>query len=123
MAEGLAHMWLQERGAEVAYFELYQRLRPVLSPAPLIAAWQVNQLDAIVATSAAGLQNLYELVAPEAREQLLATPLAVVTPRMVQLAQQLGFQQPCILAERADTSAIVAALDSWHWNTGASHST
>lgn len=105
---GLLGETLQSRGASLAYAEVYRRVRPDLDPAPLIARW-TREVDAVVATSGEVLDNLVILLGAVGREWLLATPLVVISPRMVEQARQLGFSRVEV-ADAAQDAALVAAL-------------
>lgn len=99
---------LTARGAEVAFAEVYRRLRPDFDPAPLLASW--GQTVALVtATSEEVLLNLLEMLGPPGRAPLLATPLVVIAERTAVTARGLGFARVRV-AERAEDTAIVAAL-------------
>jgi len=99
---------LTARGAVVAYAEVYRRLRPVFDPAPLLARW-CESVAMVTATSEEVLLNLIEMLGPEGRASLLATPLVVVAERTATTAQGLGFSR-VQLAERAEDGAILQAL-------------
>ena len=99
---------LVERGARVAYAEVYRRVRPQIDPAPLLAHWS-RDIQAATATSDDILQNLLELFTPDGRDALVATPLVVVSERTAELARSLGFARVEV-AERAGDEEILAAL-------------
>lgn len=99
---------LTERGARVAYAEVYRRACPVLDPAPLLARWR-QDVGALVATSGEILDNLVAMLGAAGRAPLLETPLVVISPRMGEQARRLGFVEIRV-AERAQDVAIVAAL-------------
>jgi uroporphyrinogen-III synthase len=99
---------LTERGARVAYAEVYRRVRPQIDPAPLLAQWD-RDIQVTTATSDDILQNLLELFTPNGREALVATPLVVVSERTAELARSLGFAR-IEVAERARDEDILAAL-------------
>jgi uroporphyrinogen-III synthase len=99
---------LRERGAEVAFAEVYRRLRPAFDPRPLLSRW-TDTVALITATSDEVLLNLMEMLGPEGRIPALATPLVVVAQRTAQTALGLGFTRVEV-AERAEDAAIVRAL-------------
>ena len=99
---------LRARGAEVAFAEVYRRLRPDFDPAPLLTHWD-DQVALVTATSGEVLANLLEMLGPEGRAPLLATPLVVVAERTATAARELGFARVAV-AERAEDEAIVEAL-------------
>lgn len=99
---------LAERGATVAYAEVYRRTCPDIDPAPLLARWD-RDVQSVVATSGEILDNLLAMLGDAGRERLLRTPLVVVSPRVAEQAAQLGFSRIAVAA-RAQDEAIVAAL-------------
>jgi uroporphyrinogen-III synthase len=101
---------LRRRGAEVDYAEVYRRQRPEVDPARVLALWSGGAVDVVTATSNETLQNLYDLLDGPGRGKLLATPLVVVSERMVQLAVRLGFSRPPVVAEEAGDEGLMKAL-------------
>ena len=101
---------LTARGARVSYAECYRRLRPQPDLAPLLAVWHNNAPLVVVATSNEGLQNLFDMLAPQHTESLRATPLVVISKRAAVLAQSLGFKRQIEVAQSASDEAIMAAL-------------
>jgi len=99
---------LSERGAEIAYAEVYRRVLPNADPTLLIMRWQ-HDVQLATATGGEILDNLLTLVGMMGRARLLATPLIVVSERTARTARHLGFVQ-VELAERASDEAIVDAL-------------
>lgn len=99
---------LRARGAEVAYAEVYRRLRPEFDPEPLLATWS-DSVSMVTATSDEVLLNLLEMLGPEGRAPVLATPLVVVAERTAETARGLGFSRVEV-AERAEDAAIVRSL-------------
>ena len=103
---------LRARGAQVDYAEVYQRSRPDSDTRDILAAWARGAIDIMTVTSGAALRNLVAMLGESGREQLLSTPLVVVSGRMVQQALALGFTSPR-LAEAASDAALLAALIAW----------
>jgi uroporphyrinogen-III synthase len=99
---------LIERGARVAYADVYRRVLPDADPAPLLARWQ-QEIHLATATSGEVLENLLALVGEEGRGRLLETPLVVVSARTVASARERGFAR-VELAENASDPALVAAM-------------
>jgi uroporphyrinogen-III synthase len=81
---------LSARGARVEYAECYRRARPDTDPAPLVAAWTRNALDAVTVTSSDGLRNLHAMVGETGRAHLLRTPLFAPHPRIAETARGLA---------------------------------
>lgn len=104
---------LRQRGAKVDYLECYRRVRPQIDPSILHKHWHNRQLDIITVTSAEGLRNLYDMVAPDDRQHLLATPLVVCHPRLVPVAHKLGWQAAILVAKNSDDDGLVEAIQAW----------
>lgn len=103
---------LEQRGAQVDYAECYRRVLPTCSAAPLEAAWQAGNLHLIVVTSNEALHNLLALVGPRSRDDLLATPLVVISQRSADLARQMGFAV-IVVASAASDAALLDAIKQW----------
>lgn len=104
---------LRQRGATVQYAECYQRIKPDSDPQLLLDQWAQHKLDIIIITSAQGLTNLIELVGVAGRDDLMATPLLVVSERMVEEARQMGIKSSIVVAAKASDQDILQALTSW----------
>jgi uroporphyrinogen-III synthase len=99
---------LVQRGAELAYAEVYRRALPEGDAAQLVSRWR-REVHLVTVTSDEILLNLCELVGERGRELLIATPLVVVSERTAQTAALLGFTHVEVADNPAD-EAIVAAL-------------
>ncbi|USF87571.1 uroporphyrinogen-III synthase [Candidatus Endoriftia persephonae] len=111
---------LIERGAQLSYVEVYRRVCPQLDVGPLLQRWP-TEVQLVTATSNAVLENLLQMLGPAAQPMLLATPLLVISRRMRERAQQLGFRR-ILLAQGADEQSIMERLCSWmaqsnHWQS------
>ncbi len=104
---------LQSRGAEVEYAEVYRRVRPAVDPGRLLEPMARGEVDVIMVTSGEGLRNLFDMVGEAARQWLYHTPLLVVSERLADLAQSMGFRIAPIVAARAADEDLVAALIQW----------
>ncbi len=104
---------LHERGAEVEYAEVYRRVRPAVDPGRLLEPMARGEVDVIMVTSGEGLRNLLDMVGEAARQWLYHTPLLVVSERLADLAQSMGFRIAPIVAARAGDEDLVAALIQW----------
>ncbi|HQU14515.1 MAG: uroporphyrinogen III synthase [Chromatiales bacterium 21-64-14] len=104
---------LRRRGAWVEYAEAYRRGRPAADVGRLMRHWARGEVDIITVTSNTGLRNLFELVGKLGQQWLRRTPLVVVSRRGVELARELGFRDPPIVADSADDAALLAALNAW----------
>ncbi|RDH83341.1 MAG: uroporphyrinogen-III synthase [endosymbiont of Escarpia spicata] len=106
---------LKQRGAEVSYAEVYRRQRPVVDVAPMLADWS-RRVQVVTATSNDILANLAALLGDAGRQRLCLTPLLVISPRMVEEARRMGFEQ-IVLADGADEESIVRRLCEWWMET------
>lgn len=103
---------LQQRGAAVAYAEVYRRVKPDGKLADMLS--QTGEIDIVVVTSQDGLRNLVDMsVMEDCREWLLNTQLAVISASVAQLAGDLGFKHPALMAEQATDEALVTAITTW----------
>ena len=110
---------LKQRGAVVEYAECYQRIKSTITPEDLQKLWSdPSPVNVITVTSNEGLQNLYDLVGDRYRQKLLDTPMVVVSERAVQLARQLGFRSPIMVASTASDDAMLEALVNWRAKVG-----
>lgn len=104
---------LQARGAKVRYAEVYRRVRPDPDPdaEALLAGWHEN-VQLVTTTSREILQNLVEIVGEAGWPKLSQTPLVVISERMEQEAQRLGFTT-IIRASGADDRSLMQAICRW----------
>ncbi len=89
---------LRARGAIVTELIAYRRVLPDVT-------FPSQQIDAIIATSLTGIENLLQLMDPALR----TVPLVVISPRLVEAARALGFKH-ILLAANASHDAIMAVL-------------
>ena len=106
---------LRQRGATVAYSEVYRRIKPDADLSSLQAA---DNVDVFTATSNHSLQNLHDMANETSRPWLLSQALIVISQRTAALAQQLGFRQTFIAPEASDQGLINAIVD---WRTQTQH--
>jgi len=99
---------LRQRGARVDYAEVYQRRCPRPDVEALLAGWQ-RDVDLVTATSNQILDNLLLILGPAGRKLLLATPLLVISPRMLRHAGGLGWRQT-MLAPGPDDQALLQGI-------------
>jgi uroporphyrinogen-III synthase len=107
---------LRDRGAEVAYREVYRRERP--SPpaaelAALVDRWRQGGVDVYTATSVEILNNLHDMLGPDGRDLLAATSLVTASARVVQQAERRGHRGARLLASRPDDDALIEAITDW----------
>jgi uroporphyrinogen-III synthase len=81
---------LRQRGAIVDYAECYQRVRPDTLPTELLERGARDQIQALVVTSAEGLNNLYEMLGEQGGAWLKSTPVFVPHRRIEQAGRALG---------------------------------
>ena len=113
---------LLARGAVVDYVEAYRRVCPDADPQHMHALLQPGMLDVVTVTSNESLQNLFAMAGPEGQPRLRALPLVVVSERQASLAQELGFEQPAMVAANASDAALVEALKTFALRSPASSS-
>jgi len=99
---------LRQRGASVAFAEVYRRTLPAADPAALLRRWTAD-VQAVTATSAEILHNLWQLLGPDGQARLRATPLVLISERMEPLARDLGIART-IRAAGAGEDALLTAL-------------
>ncbi len=101
---------LSERGAILTEAVVYRRVLPECNIQTRLTQWQQGGLDMLVCTSNTGLQNLVTIVGESARNWLMNMPLLVISERMAEFAQTIGFVKKPIVADNATDEAIVQAL-------------
>lgn len=84
---------LMQRGAMLEYAECYQRKRPNIDTAPLLAAWSQGEIHAVIITSSEGLHNLFDIMGKLGQQLLKSTPIFTVHERIAQTAQNLGLEK------------------------------
>jgi uroporphyrinogen-III synthase len=98
---------LAERGAEVAYAEVYRRAIPAPASASQLSAWR-EALGFITATSDEVLDNLLRLVPAAAHPWLKGLPLAVLSARNAAMARELGFARVAVAPQPGDDGMLAA---------------
>lgn len=111
---GLLAEKLQQRGMDVQYAEIYQRIAPEIdkfaSRKLLSESWKSLNVGVISVTSNESLQNLYDMLKQPGKAEMLATPLIVVSSRGKELAGTLGFSQVS-QAESAMNKHMLEAIE------------
>lgn len=100
---------LSERGANVDYWQVYQRSKPALDPKSVCQQWQDLGIDTLVITSGEALANLMELVPKELFAWLRSCHMIVPSHRVQVQAISQGFHRVSN-ANGASTQAILTAL-------------
>lgn len=119
---------LRKRGADVAYIEVYQRIKPVIKRTYAETVFSAAAApDIITVTSGEGLDNLVAMLRAADSdvlyhdrnsrqlylERLWQTPLIVVTEKMRQQAQTQGFKNTIIVAAKASNEALLDSVIKW----------
>nr|WP_272890814.1 uroporphyrinogen-III synthase [Stutzerimonas sp. S1] len=99
---------LRAQGVQVDTLELYRRVLPQYPPRALIDIVQAERLNGLVVSSGQGLQSLHEL-AGDAWPELVELRLFVPSPRVAEMARQLGARQ-IVDCRGAGTAALLAAV-------------
>jgi uroporphyrinogen-III synthase len=101
---------LCERGAHVKYAEVYRRVQPRYDENIIHKLWIDTPPDVIVVTSNEGLQNLFNITAADDHKKLLKTPLVSIGKRMSDLASQLGFVRPPVVARETSDQGLLESM-------------
>jgi uroporphyrinogen-III synthase len=102
---------LRERGAQVAYLDVYQRVCPQINASHLKYLHEQRQLDIITITSSEGLLNLLTLL--ENPNWIKTVPLLVGSQRMLATARTAGFTGTIRIADNPGDEAMLQALIHW----------
>ena len=101
---------LRSRGAQIDYFECYERSRPQIEADILSRLWDKNSLHGIILTSAEGLKNLYQMVNKNDLPRLNTTPLYVISSTMVELCGKLGYKLTPVLMPSAHDEDVLESV-------------
>jgi uroporphyrinogen-III synthase len=101
---------LCERGAEVDYAEVYQRIPIEYDNEIIDGIWLHDLPDYVVISSNEGLINLFDMLSSKYRSILLDTQLVVLGPRMAELAERLGFRKAPVIAEETSDEGLFRAI-------------
>lgn len=97
---------LRDRGAKVDYLEVYRRSQPDIDNNELLEQLNIGKLNAITITSGEALQNLLAMVDAASAALLKKLALIVVSERIKELAQQLGFEQILVSLQPTDAAIL-----------------
>ncbi len=102
---------LAARGARTEYLECYRRMLPHADMAPLIAAWDRGEVDALTVSSSASLDNLITLLGVP---RLAARPLFVNHARVAERAREVGIPELVVAGpgDEETAEALVAYFAS-----------
>ncbi|MFW2438479.1 MAG: uroporphyrinogen-III synthase [Arenicellales bacterium] len=101
---------LRSRGAEVDYFECYERSCPQINADVLSKLWDKNSIQGIILTSAEGLKNLYQMVNKKDLPRLNSTPLYAISSTMVELCGKLGYKLTPVLMPSAHDEDVLESV-------------
>lgn len=101
---------LEQRGARVAYCELYQRLLPEDARQQL-STYSLTP-DAITVHSGETLENLHQCLLQTRRQDLLAIPLVCPSTRVAARARELGFTGATAAANAGDPAMLSAVSEA-----------
>jgi len=99
---------LRGRGVPVDFLELYRRNLPSHPPGALSATIEAERLNGLVVSSGQGLQSLRELAA-DAWPEMVELTLFVPSPRVAEMARQLGAKR-IVDCRGAGAAALLTAL-------------
>lgn len=99
---------LEARGARVAYAECYRRTRPATDPAPLLAAWERNEVQVVGVLSGETLENFVEMIGAAGRAKLSATVLVVPHEAIGRHAEARRFGR--VIVSPPGAAGLTAAL-------------
>jgi uroporphyrinogen-III synthase len=100
---------LRNRGAQVAYAEVYRRIVPDIETEEWIRQWRLGNIHVVTITSGEALDHLMRLLGESAAEFAPYTPLVVIGSRIERLARERGWYQ-VISAANASDQAIVEGV-------------
>jgi len=109
---------LRERGAEVAYAEVYARSLPDVADDKFDRLCVDPGIDLCIATSNEALENLCSMAGEVGCIKLRGLPLMVISERAADLATKLGFHNDIIVAEGGNEEALLNAIDRWKQQAG-----
>lgn len=105
---------LAVRGAEVSPLSVYRRECPDSDIGVLKSFFAGEMKHIMVVTSGESLKNLVKLTPEHDKSQLFQTPLLIVSPRLVDVARELGDFAEIIISDSAQDEAIVAKIKEWY---------
>jgi uroporphyrinogen-III synthase len=105
--EELANV-LRSRGANVDYWEVYQRIMPDADNAEVLSLLEQNKLNVIVITSCGALQNLLTMLGTACTKHLTTVSLVVISDRIKRFAVELGFTRIAVTEYPSDLAILDA---------------
>lgn len=98
---------LEKRSAHVNTLNLYKRQCPRLIKNNVP---KQNEVDVIICTSNTGLKNLVSLLQAYWHDALFDKQLLVISPRIAEFAEKLGFVKAPLISDNANNEAILHTL-------------
>ena len=104
---------LRERGANVAYLEVYERVSTKLRITEILADAGVALPSIGVVTSVESFEQLSECIKREGLNRLFEMPILVSGARIAREAARLGFTNPPQIADNPTQEHLIASLKHW----------
>ena len=101
---------LRERGAKVEYLEVYSRKIPACDTSRVSEMLRQGTLNAVTITSGDALNNLLSMINTNLHEKLQAVPLIVISNRIKELAEKIGFKKIAVTENPGDAAIIKTAV-------------
>lgn len=101
---------LRKRGANMEYMEVYSRVMPTIDNMDVNRMFRQSMFYAITVTSGDALKNLVTMIGLELRSKLQAVPLIVISNRIKELAEEIGFERVVVTENPSDRDIIKAAV-------------
>lgn len=101
---------LRQRGADVHYMPVYQRLPAKCDAGQLGGAIQQRKIDIISLTSREALNHLFSLVEAEL---LTAMPFVVINERLARHLREQGVRGEILVSPQASDAGILETLRQW----------
>ncbi|BBB14711.1 uroporphyrinogen-III synthase [Candidatus Rickettsiella viridis] len=101
---------LEKRSANVNTLNLYKRSCPRLITNNIPNS---NEIDIIICTSNTGLKNLVNLLQADWHDVLFDKQLLVISLRIAEFAEKLGFVKAPLISDNASNEAILNTLSRW----------
>lgn len=107
---------LRERGADVAYLEVYRRERTAHTRADtdsLLHRWRAGGIHVYTATSVAIYENLRADLGADGAALMAATALVTASRRVVKRAREAGHHAALLLASGPDDRSLLETITDW----------
>ena len=96
---------LRSRGACVEYLDLYRRIIPGSDSTQVSFLLAQEKLDVLTITSAEAMQNLLTML-EKYHQRLLEFPLVVISNRIRQIAEDMGFKRIAVANSPSDAAIL-----------------